>query len=206
MRLLLLVRLLLLLLLLLEVMLGRGLTQDEILAGGLLVRTVRVAWRVRQSLMVLLQQLLLLLLVLLLQGGEVAVWLTSGLRQLLLNGLRQRGRRTVRPHLRPIGGIHIVHGLALQIQADPTRRDVLLVGSHLGRVPVLLLLRFLGVLLQMLLEVGLLRVRLAAQTADVRLQVLGVLVLGNVLQQGHLVGEALVAGVALERLIGLMAT
>jgi len=88
MRLLLLVRLLLLLLLLLEVMLGRGLTQDEILAGGLLVRTVRVARRVRQSLMVLLQQLLLLLLVLLLQGGEVAVWLTSGLRQLLLNGLR----------------------------------------------------------------------------------------------------------------------
>jgi len=78
--------------------------------------------------------------------------------------------------------------------------------SHLGRVPVLLLLRLLGVLLQMLLEVGLLRVRLAAQTANVRLQVLGVLVLGNVLQQGHLVGEALVAGVTLERLVGLMAT
>lgn len=141
--------LLLLLLLLLKVMLWCGLAQDEILARGLLVRTMRMPRRVRQSLMM--QQFLLLLLMLLLQGCKVAIRLTAGLRQLLLNGFRQRSRRTVCAHFGPICGIHIVHGLALQIQADAARRYVLLVGSHLGRVAMLLLLRLLCVLLQMFL-------------------------------------------------------
>jgi len=54
-------------------------------------------------------------------------------------------------------------------------------------------------------QVGLLGVGLAAVLADVRLQVLRLLVLGDVLQQRRLVGEALVAGVALERLVRLVA-
>ena len=57
----------------------------------------------------------------------------------------------------------------------------------------------------MLRQVRFLRVRFAAQLADVRLQMLRVLVLGDVLEQGRLVGEALVARVALERFVRLMA-
>uniref|UniRef100_A0A182J195 Uncharacterized protein n=1 Tax=Anopheles atroparvus TaxID=41427 RepID=A0A182J195_ANOAO len=76
--------------------------------------------------------------------------------------------------------------------------------SPAGRLVAALLL-LLRVLLHVLGQVGLLRVRLAAQLADVRLQVLGVLVLRDVLEQRGLVGEALVARVALERLVRLMA-
>ena len=57
----------------------------------------------------------------------------------------------------------------------------------------------------MLGQVGLLCVGLPAVLADVRLEVLRLLVLGDVLEQRGLVGEALVAGVALVRLVGLVA-
>lgn len=63
----------------------------------------------------------------------------------------------------------------------------------------------LGVLLHVLLQVGLLRVALPAVLADVRLQVFALLVLRDVLEEGGLVTEALVARVALVRLVGLMA-
>ena len=66
------------------------------------------------------------------------------------------------------------------------------------------LVRPVRVLLHVLRQVGLLSVTLAAVGADVRLQVLRLLVLGDVLEQGDLVVEALVAGVALVRLVGLM--
>lgn len=54
-------------------------------------------------------------------------------------------------------------------------------------------------------QVGLLRVRLPAHVADVRLQVLGLRVLWNVFPQTLLVGVALVAGVAAVRLVGHVA-
>ena len=49
-------------------------------------------------------------------------------------------------------------------------------------------------------------VGLAAVGADVSLHVFGIAMLGDVLQQGGLVCEALVAGVALVRLVTLMAS
>lgn len=63
----------------------------------------------------------------------------------------------------------------------------------------------LGVLLHVFLQVRLLRVALAAVLTDVGLQMLALLVLGNVLEQRRLVAEALVARVALVRLVCLMA-
>ena len=60
-------------------------------------------------------------------------------------------------------------------------------------------------LLHVLVQVRLLGVGLAAVLADVRLEVLGLLVLGDVLQQGVLVVKALVARVALEGLVLLVA-
>lgn len=56
----------------------------------------------------------------------------------------------------------------------------------------------------MLLQVRLLRVALAAELTDMCLQVLRLSVLGNMLEQSRLVGEALVAAVALVRLVRLM--
>ena len=61
------------------------------------------------------------------------------------------------------------------------------------------------VLLHVLGQVGLLCVRLATVGTDVCLQMLGLLVLGNVLQQRGLVVEALVAGVTLVGLVSLVA-
>lgn len=63
----------------------------------------------------------------------------------------------------------------------------------------------LRVLLHVLRQVGLLRVTLAAVLADVRLKVLRLLVFRYVLEQARLVGEALVAGVTLVGLVGLVA-
>ena len=57
----------------------------------------------------------------------------------------------------------------------------------------------------MLGQVGLLCVGLPAVLADVRLEVLRLLVLGDVLEEGALVDEALVARVALVRLVCLVA-
>lgn len=54
-------------------------------------------------------------------------------------------------------------------------------------------------------QVRLLRVALSAPGADVRLEVLGVPMARDVLQEGVLVGKALVAGVALEGLVRLVA-
>lgn len=63
----------------------------------------------------------------------------------------------------------------------------------------------LGVLLHVLGQVRLLRVRLAAVLAYVRLQVFGLLVFGYVLEQRLFVLEALVARVTLERFVRLVA-
>ena len=62
-----------------------------------------------------------------------------------------------------------------------------------------------GVFLHVLGQVGLLCVALAAIGADVSLEVLGLLVLGDVIEQGGFVMEALVARVALVGLICLVA-
>ena len=64
----------------------------------------------------------------------------------------------------------------------------------------------ISVLLHVFRQVRLLSVTLATVGTDVRLQVLGLLVLGDVLKQGYLVVEALVAGVALVRLVSLVAS
>lgn len=61
-------------------------------------------------------------------------------------------------------------------------------------------------LLHVLGEVSLLGIRLAAVLADVRLKVLRFPVLWDVLEQGRLVREAFVAGVAFEWLVCLVAT
>lgn len=68
------------------------------------------------------------------------------------------------------------------------------------------LVRSLRVLLHMLRQIGLLGVTLTAVLADVRFQVLRLLVLRYVLEQTRLVGEALVTGVTLVRLVGLVAS
>ena len=60
-------------------------------------------------------------------------------------------------------------------------------------------------LLHVLGQVGLLGVALPAVGADVCLQMLGLLVFGDVVKEGGLVMEALVAGVALVGLIRLVA-
>lgn len=67
------------------------------------------------------------------------------------------------------------------------------------------LVRPLRMFLHMLRQIGLLGVTLAAVLADVRFKVLRLLVLRYVLEQAGLVGEALVAGVTLVRLVGLVA-
>ena len=67
------------------------------------------------------------------------------------------------------------------------------------------LVRPVRVLLHVLGEIRLLRVGLPAVLADVGLEVLGLLVLGDVLEEGALVDEALVARVALVRLVCLVA-
>jgi len=64
--------------------------------------------------------------------------------------------------------------------------------------PVCMLLHVFG-------KVGFLGVALAAVGTDVRLYMLRLLVLGDVLEQRLLVREALVAGVALVRLVSLVA-
>lgn len=56
----------------------------------------------------------------------------------------------------------------------------------------------------MLAQIRLLGVALATVLADVRLQMLRLFVLGYVLKQAGLVGEALVAGVAFVRFVGLV--
>lgn len=68
------------------------------------------------------------------------------------------------------------------------------------------LFRPVAVLLHVLGQVGLLRVALSAELADVSLQVLRLLVLGNVIEESVLVDEALVAGVALVGFVGLVAS
>lgn len=68
------------------------------------------------------------------------------------------------------------------------------------------LVRSLRMLLHMLCQIGLLSVTLTTVLADVRLQVLRLLVLRYVLEQTRLVGEALVTGVTLVRLVGLVAS
>ena len=63
----------------------------------------------------------------------------------------------------------------------------------------------ISVLLHVFSQVRLLSVTFSTVGTDVRLQVLRLLVLGDVLEQGDLVVEALVAGVALVRLVSLVA-
>ena len=108
------------------------------------------------------------------------------------------------------GGVH----QALTVGVQPL---VALVEArvHLGPVQVLghpcgssndgrPLVRPVSVLLHVLGQVGLLGVALAAVGADVGLQMLGLLVLGDVLQQRGLVVETLVAGVTFVWLVRLV--
>lgn len=127
------------------------------------------------------------------------------MRQLLLYGLGQRGGGTINAHFSPIRGISIIHRLPLQIQPNATRWHMLLQIGGRRRVSLLLFLGLFSMFLQMLLQIGLLRVGLAAQLANVRLQMLRVLVLGYVFEQRYLIAEALVARVAFERFVRLMA-
>jgi len=66
------------------------------------------------------------------------------------------------------------------------------------------LVRSFRVLLHMLRQIGLLSVTFTAILADVRFQMLRLLVLRYVLEQTRLVGEALVTGVTLVRFVGLV--
>ena len=95
-------------------------------------------------------------------------------------------------------------------------QDLVETGVHLGPIQVLghvrrsrnnrrSLVRSIGVLLHVLRKIRLLSVTLATVGADVCLYMLRLLVLGDVLEEGLLVGEALVAGVALVRLVSLVA-
>jgi hypothetical protein len=59
-------------------------------------------------------------------------------------------------------------------------------------------------LLHMFCQVGLLGVALSTVGADVGLEVLGLLVLGDVIQQGSFIMEAFVARVALVGLVSLV--
>jgi len=68
------------------------------------------------------------------------------------------------------------------------------------------LLRPVAVLLHVLSQVGLLRVALSAELADVGFQVFRLFVLRNVVEERVLVDETLVAGVALVRLVRLVAS
>jgi hypothetical protein len=67
------------------------------------------------------------------------------------------------------------------------------------------LVRPVGVLLHVFSQIGLLGVALAAVRTDVCLEMLGLLVLGNVVQKRGFVVETLVAGVALVGLVCLVA-
>ena len=95
-------------------------------------------------------------------------------------------------------------------------QDLVETGVHLGPIQVLghvrrsrnnrrSLVRSISVLLHVLRKIRLLSVTLATVGADVCLYMLRLLVLGDVLEEGLLVGEALVAGVALVRLVSLVA-
>jgi len=84
-------------------------------------------------------------------------------------------------------------------------RGVVLAGDSRARGDGRPLVLPVGVLLHVLGQVGLLRVALSAVLTDVRLEVFALLVLGDVFEEGGLVGEALVAGVALVRLVRLVA-
>ena len=95
-------------------------------------------------------------------------------------------------------------------------QDLVETGVHLGPIQVLghvrrsrnnrrSLVRSISVLLHVFRKIRLLSVTLATVGADVCLYMLRLLVLGDVLEEGLLVGEALVAGVALVRLVSLVA-
>jgi hypothetical protein len=99
----------------------------------------------------------------------------------------------------PIGGVFDRRVGAVGSAGGRRRRSAAVPGDRRSLVGTL------GVLLHVLAEVGLLRVGLAAVLADVRLEMLGLLVLGDVLEQRRLVREALVARVALVRLVRLVA-
>ena len=165
---------------------------------------------------VLAQHAVVLLLLLLLQASlHVALVLADGVHE----GVGRIGR-----HLGPVGvlrvlrlGEVVVGGLAVgvagvawvaRVGSMGVRR---VAGLHaVQRVPPQPddgrpLVGPLRVFLHMLGQVRLLRVRLAAVLTDVRFEVLGLLVLGDMLQQRRLVHEALVARVAFVRLVRLVA-
>lgn len=57
----------------------------------------------------------------------------------------------------------------------------------------------------MLCKISLLRIGFSAVLANVRLKVFGLLVLGNVFEEGGFVRKTLITGVTLVRLVGLVA-
>ena len=90
-----------------------------------------------------------------------------------------------------------------------------MIGSAVGSIVVVVIiitvtihtfLGFLRMLLHMLRQIGLLGVGLATKVTNMRLEMFGLLVLGDVVQEGGFVGEALVAGVTLVRFVRLMTT
>ena len=177
---------------------------------GLCVPLVRLQIRRRLQpkvvlhLVVVLRLLRMLLLVV---GGLLLLLLL-----LLLKDLRQSASHRIRTHFGPVRsiaqssghigelGVHVAHGHPIGHPDTTDGRSTRPVGRDWWP-----LVRSFRVLLHVLGEIGLLGVRLAAVLADVRLEVLRLAVLGDVLQEGGLVRKALVAGVALEGLVSLVA-
>ena len=126
-------------------------------------------------------------------GVEAARIVVPGVGQSLIH---QLVAVAVAVHLGPV----VLGGGRQAAQGSHGRGWVGGAGGHDGRPlvgPVRVLLHVLG-------QVRLLGVGLAAVRTDVSLQVLGLLVLRYVVQQGRLVMEALVAGVTLVGLVRLV--
>ena len=149
----------------------------------------------------------------------IGAWLRCLLPRVVLDGLAAVA----------VAGQHHLRILILMVVGVMMRQPIVQVADHRVRAdfrPVVVLMmrghrvnrrpqpradyrrslvRSFRVFLHVLGQIGLLGVTLAAVLADVRLEVLGLLVLRYVLEQAGLVGEALVARVTLVRLVGLMA-
>lgn len=160
-----------------------GVTVGSLIVGAVLLIQVKLV-------VTLLGSLLLLLL-----RGLLIRWRLL----LLLHDVRHVGCR-IRTHLGPVGVFAAGHGrrdgcVGIEIQRATT-------AACSDRWP---LVRSLGVLLHVLGKVGFLGVGLATVLADMGLQMLRFFVLGNMLQQRWLIGETLVARVALEGFVRLVA-
>lgn len=151
---------------------------------------VGVVLLIQVKLVVALRGILLLLL-----WGLLIRW-----RLLLLHYIRHVGCR-IWAHFRPVRILATSHSrrdgcIGVEIQCTTT-------ATCSDRWP---LICSLGVLLHVLGEIGFLGVGFATVLTDVSLQMLGFLVLGNMLQQRGFIGETFVARVALEGFVRLVAS